>query len=154
MRLDIGNGCYTDILTKAYYIPGLPFNLWACEQAKFNSSVQYCSKDNTVRQMLDNSIIGYTKHVKGVPVVYTVDVTPDLEISSMSLAAVLALLQHQRLAHTGTHRRVRTENHSDLDYSDRKDYHCEACKLGKAKRIVSRDASMTAMLMEVLNICH
>lgn len=56
-----------------------------------------------------------------------------------SFAAISPLLQHCRLGHI-SHRRIKKAKQlTDLARTDGHVEHCEACRLGKAKKIVSRD---------------
>jgi hypothetical protein len=58
---------------------------------------------------------------------------------NVQLAAINPMLQHRRLAHAGDARRRHAERNDVVDRSGPIE-HCEACRLGKAKRQVSRDA--------------
>jgi transposase InsO family protein len=139
IRLDNGENQYTDLMVNCYYISGLKFNLWATEEAKIQNKVWYCAKDNTIRRMSDDSKIGRTRTVGGVPVVYTVDMKEEITLAHAALATVSTTLQHRRLAHVGDARRILTEKTSDLEEAGELHDICEPCQLGKAKRLVSRD---------------
>jgi hypothetical protein len=62
MRLELDDGDFTDVLLPSYYVPEIRYNLFACEKAKYDQGLWYMSKDNTIRRMHDDSIIGYTKY--------------------------------------------------------------------------------------------
>jgi hypothetical protein len=138
MRLDLRSGEYADVFLTAYYVPDINYNLWACERAKFDQGIWYKSKDNTIRRMSDDIVIGYTKYNDGIPIVQTKDFMKPLQMGALQLAAVSPMLQHRRLAHAGDARRRRAQKNDDVEPSG-PIAHCEACRLGKAKCLVSRD---------------
>lgn len=126
-------------MVHCYYISGLKSNLWATEEAKIQNKVWYCAKDNTIRRMTDDSKIGRTSTIGDIPVVYTVDMKEEITLAHTALAAVCSTLQHRRLGHVGDARRILTEKNSDLEETGELHDLCEPCRLGKAKRILSRD---------------
>ncbi|EED11570.1 hypothetical protein TSTA_008660 [Talaromyces stipitatus ATCC 10500] len=139
IRFDNGEDRPAELLTRTYYVPGLKYNLWACERAKDESKVWYCSKDCTVRRMDDDSVIGHTTVVGGVPILRTMTTGKELQFGALNLSAISAELQHRRLGHASDVIRKGTAQAYDLEAIKEKIKHCESCRLGKSKRIVSHD---------------
>ncbi|EED13506.1 hypothetical protein TSTA_097620 [Talaromyces stipitatus ATCC 10500] len=88
--------------------------------------------------MTDDSIVGHTHTIFQVPIVYTVDVRDELITAHTNLAAVSPILQHRRLAHLGHKRTKLAEKLGIVEPSDDQHEFCEACRLGKARQIISR----------------
>lgn len=139
IRFDNGEERPVELLTRTYYIPGLKYNLWACERAKDESHVWYYSKDCTIRRMDDDSVIGYTTTVGGVPILNTATALKELQCGALAFSAVSAELQHRRLGHASDVIRKGTAYAYDLEITRETVEHCESCGLGKAKRLVSHD---------------
>jgi hypothetical protein len=139
IRFDNGTDKPADLLTRTYYVPGLKYNLWACERAKEESKVWYCSKDCTIRRLDDDSVIGHATTVGGVPILRTITTGKELQLGALSLSAISAELQHRRLDHASDMIRKGTTQTYNLDDIKEKVKHCESCRLGKSKRLMSHD---------------
>src|SRR6267378_3354196 len=88
MRLELEDKDFTDVLLPSYYVPNIRYNLFACEKAKYDQGIWYMSKDNTIRRMQDDTIIGYTKYEDGIPIVKTLDFHKPLQMATLQLSAV------------------------------------------------------------------
>ncbi|KAI2936716.1 hypothetical protein CBS147322_11060 [Aspergillus niger] len=80
----------------------------------------------------DDKIISHLQASKNVLFVRTKD--PDL-----ALAAVDPLLLHRRYGHAGFRRITTTAKDHQIELKHRDTLECEACSLGKATRLVSKD---------------
>ena len=120
MRLELKGNGFTHVLLPSYYVPNIRYNLFACEKAKYDQGIWYMSKDNTIRRMQDDTIIGYTKYEGGIPIVKTLNFHKLPRTVAIKLPAVPPTTKRDKAEPTGSV------------------LHRETCRLAKSKRLVSR----------------
>ncbi|KAI2967818.1 hypothetical protein CBS147482_10946 [Aspergillus niger] len=126
------NGQNTVLKIKAYHQPDLPYGLLSSNRLRTDLGIYATTKDLTLRRDRDDKIVGHLQASKNVLFVRTKD--PDL-----ALAAVDPLLLHRRYGHAGFRRIATTAKDHQIELEHRDTLECEACSLGKATRLVSRD---------------
>ena len=122
MRLELKGNGFTHVLLPSYYVPNIRYNLFACEKAKYDQGIWYMSKDNTIRRMQDDAIIGYTKYEGGIPIVKTLNFHKLPRTVAIKLPAVPPTTKRED---------IKAEPTGSV-------LHRETCRLAKSKRLVSR----------------
>ena len=119
--------CY-QISIHCVYKKGGQYNLFSLGTAEKQLGIWWNSKTGELHK--DDILIGYTRMHQRVPFLQLVS-------PALGVAVILSELAHRRLGHAGSH--ATKINHTDLgcDMQD-EEFNCEAYKLGKSKRIVSR----------------
>ncbi|KAN0068085.1 hypothetical protein V8E54_013655 [Elaphomyces granulatus] len=120
MRLELKGNGFTHVLLPSYYVPNIRYNLFACEKAKYDQGIWYMSKDNTIRRMHDDAIIGYTTYEGGIPMVKTLNFHKPLQTAAIKLPAAPPTAKHE-------------------DKPTGSVLHRETCRLAKSKWLVSSD---------------
>ncbi|KAI2966591.1 hypothetical protein CBS147324_7348 [Aspergillus niger] len=121
-----------ELKIKAYYQPGLAYGLLSADRLRRDFGIYANTKDLTLRKEQDDKVVGHLQACKNVLFVRTED-------AGLALAAVDPLLLHRRYGHAGFRRVTSAAKNQHIELEHRDDLHCEACSLGKAKRLVSRD---------------
>lgn len=130
IQLERNDGSTYDILVKCLYNPHISCNLFAASISKKELGLWVNNKDNTVRKMDSDEIVGYTYEINGLPYLQTRKPTPK------SFKAVKALEEHRRLAHCG-YPKLKATTNLNGNWLEDIGFHCEPCHIAKSKRIVS-----------------
>lgn len=124
--LESPTGKPTALKIKAYYQPNLKYGLLSADRLRTDFNLHRTTKDLTLQDLDTDQTAGYLQISKNITFIR------HTEPNGIAAAAPILnpLLLHRRLGHTGSHN-IKLQNHEDFD--------CEACRLAKAKRLVSRD---------------
>jgi Reverse transcriptase (RNA-dependent DNA polymerase) len=127
IQLQRDDGSTYDIQVKCEFNSKISCNIFASHYSMQLLGLWVNTKDHTVRKMDNDSIVGY---------IYTrgrLGYLKTVEYTSLSYATVAekALYEHRRLAHCGIPKLKATSKIKNLDF------HCHACHIAKAKRLVS-----------------
>ena len=128
VQLQNDDGSTHDITVECLYNPNISCNVFASHVC-MRTGLWVCSKDNTVRKLDTDDVVGSTYNLNGLP--YLRVAKPQ-----KSYAATQALLEHRRLAHCGYPKLKATAKSNGTTLTDL-DFHCEPCHIAKAKRQVS-----------------
>jgi GAG-pre-integrase domain len=133
--LQLDDGKVNTITVKAYYNPKMSYNLYSTISDKYANRIWHNTLEDKLLDIDTGDIVGYTYEFDNVPFLRTA--------KPMSMAAISPLTLHRRLGHAGVSKikslikKVKVEGVL-TDPVD--DFHCEACRLAKSKRLVSRDS--------------
>ncbi|PWY88824.1 hypothetical protein BO94DRAFT_574832 [Aspergillus sclerotioniger CBS 115572] len=124
--LESPTGKPTALKIKAYYQPNLKYGLLSADRLRTDFNLYGTTKDLTLRDLDTDQTAGYLQISKNITFIRLT------EPNRIAAAAptLNPLLLHRRLGHTGSHN-IKLQNHEKFD--------CEACRLAKAKHLVSRD---------------
>jgi GAG-pre-integrase domain len=121
-------------MVKAYYNPKMSYNLYSTISDKYANRIWHNTLENKLLDVDTGDVIGYTYEFDNVPFLQTA--------KPMSMAAISPLTLHRRLRHAGVSKiksLIKKTKVEDILTAPVDDFHCEACRLAKSKRLVSRD---------------
>ena len=142
--LQIDNNTVNELIVKCYYVPGLSYNLFGLQRAKDEYGIAYNTEYMNIYDIVTRKTVGYCHDEDGVAICNTTRQFDDtLTIAPYQFPwapqmAMTAFQIHRRLAHCGKDRRKETLKYLDAEEIPKK-FNCEACKLAKAKKIISHD---------------
>ncbi|KAF3483802.1 Retrovirus-related Pol polyprotein from transposon TNT 1-94 [Arthroderma uncinatum] len=132
------NGTINKLVVTAYYSEHAVHNLLSGQDLKTKHGAYISERDNTIRSLRDDSLIGYTYCGGGVTMLR---IHPDPIHANAATKAPTTNISpetwHRRLAHCGYPAHLQAARANNIDAPTK--LHCEPCALTKARRIVSRD---------------
>jgi reverse transcriptase-like protein len=132
---------------KCEFIPEGPFNLLSTTRTYYDHGMGWKDWTNTFVNPKDEStIMAYAYRKRGVPFLHTTSLRPSLSMElkapgiiamAYSMATITPELAHFRLGHIGQPT-ARVNHHKIAENVEGSDlFDCEACRLAKAKKIIS-----------------
>jgi hypothetical protein len=152
------DGSQFNLYVEAIYQPDIQFNLLGLIDVNMLCGVTWDINDLLLRDALENAI-GYTFVAKKVlfmelaaapnPMQYASPSAYGLrtqgvksligcQVTDVVMGVISAELAHRRLGHAGYHKTRVNKELLGVDVVDEGAFDCEACGLGKSKRVVSR----------------
>ena len=127
INLDMGNGITNSMIINCYYNPRLSCNIFSTSKSFKTLGIWHNAKENTLLALDNDQVIGYTYRLNDLPFLKIYQ--PDLSCATIDAETI-----HRRYAHCGKPKLK--ESHSNTNLTNM-DFHCDACNMSKAKRIVS-----------------
>jgi GAG-pre-integrase domain len=134
--LQLDDGKINTILVEAFYNPKMSYNLYATILDKYDNRIWHNILENKLLDIDTGNVVGYTYECSNIPFLRTANPV------NACMAAISPLTLHRRLGHAGVSKiksMIRKVDIQDILTGPIEDFHCEACRLAKSKRLVSRD---------------
>ena len=132
IQLDQDNGSVYNLVVDCQYNPNISCNVFGSHICMKDLGLWVKCKDNTIRNLDTDEIVGYTYTFNKLPYLKTISPVP----ITKSYKAVDALREHRRFAHCGQPKLKATVKAAG-DILQNTEFHCEPCRIAKAKRQVS-----------------
>ncbi|KAJ5752248.1 hypothetical protein N7520_009165 [Penicillium odoratum] len=123
-----------DVIINCLFSPGMKFNLFSACKGRRELNIAYNDDTMAIHDRgPEKAIVGRIFFSHGVPLIRHTNTG----LNEVNIVMFSAEFAHKRLGHAGQPKMRANEDAFGPIDADR-DFHCEACKLGKSKKVVSR----------------